>query len=96
MKLKNIYKNLTAEYFPKRSENRMDHEGDVELARSRYIANKPNNLSYLLFKRFNWMNDYLKNNQKIIEIGAGAGFSSFFLKQKIILSDVIKRDYIDL
>ena len=41
------------------------------------------------------MNAYLNDKQRIIELGAGAGLSKFYLKQKIILSDVVKRNYID-
>lgn len=86
---------ILSEYIPAHKANRMGHEGDVELARENYIQNKPSNLDFLLYKRFDWMNSYLTENQRIIELGAGAGFSQFYLKQKIILSDVIKRDYID-
>tara|TARA_B100000315_G_C14449333_1_gene528360 strand:- start:86 stop:877 length:792 start_codon:yes stop_codon:yes gene_type:complete len=83
------------EYFPHHHENKMGHEGDVELARKNYLENKTNNLDFLLYKRYNWMNKYIKKNQKVIELGSGAGFLQFYLNQKIILSDVIKREYID-
>ena len=84
------------EYFPSHSENRMKNEGDVVGARNFFINNKPNNLFMLLRTRYEWMNEYLHENQKIIELGAGAGFSEFFIDNDIILTDVVKREWIDL
>ena len=72
------------EYFPSHSENRMKNEGDVVGARNFFINNKPNNLFMLLRTRYEWMNEYLHENQKIIELGAGAGFSEFFIDNDII------------
>ena len=63
------------EYFPLHSENRMKNEGDVAGAREFYITHKPNNLFMLLKTRYEWMNKYLEGRNKIIELGAGAGFS---------------------
>jgi len=84
------------EYFPLHSENRMKNEADVAGAREFYITHKPNNLFMLLKTRYEWMNKYLEGRNKIIELGAGAGFSQFFIKKDIILSDVVKHDWIDL
>ena len=84
------------EYFPAHSENRMKNEGNVEAAREFYIAQKPNNLFMLLNQRYAWMNEHLEEGTKIIELGAGAGFSEFFLKNKVIHSDVVKHKWIDL
>ena len=93
--MNSIYEKLMIEFLPNHSENKMGHEGDVELARKRYIKKKTNNLDFLLNKRFNWMNNYIKKEHKVIELGSGAGLSQFYIKQKIILSDVNMRDYID-
>ena len=84
------------EYFPQHSENRMKNEGDVAAAREFYIDHKPNNLFMLLKARYGWMNKYLEGKYKIIELGAGAGFSKFFLEKDIILTDVVKHNWIDM
>ena len=95
IRLYNIKETLQ-EFYPKHEENKMKDEGDVESARKYFIENRPKNLEFLLHQRYNWMNEYIGENQRIIEIGSGAGFAQFFLKEKIILSDIVKRDFIDI
>ena len=53
------------------------------------------NLDYLLASRFGWMNGYIKEGWRVIEIGAGAGFSEFYLKQRPVLTDVVANPWID-
>ena len=52
-------------------ENKMRNEGNVELARKNFLESKTNNLDFLLSKRYEWMNEYLKENQIIYELGGG-------------------------
>lgn len=81
-------------YFPSHEENLMKNEGDTINARNSFLKNKFINLDQLLKSRYMWMNKYLNNTQKIIEVGAGAGFSEFYLKPSVILTDVVKNDWI--
>ena len=77
------------------SQNKMNHEGDVLLARSLFLKKRHNNVDFLLKKRFSWMNNYLKTGMKIIEIGSGAGFSEFYLNVKPIMTDMIENPWIE-
>ena len=76
--------------------NRMKKEGDVISARESFLKDRKNNLDFLLHGRFNWMNKYIEPFKDIIEIGAGAGFSKFYIKKNYILSDVLDNPWIDL
>ena len=89
-----LYKKLMLEFFPDHSENKMKNEGNVELARRNFIRDRPSNLDFLLMKRFKWMNNYITKGKKTIELGSGAGFSQFYIDEKIILTDLIKRNHI--
>ncbi len=64
----------------KHSENIMKQEGDVEQSINRIHGNK--NLFTLLDERFRWMNNFINENDKGIEVGAAAGFSKKFIKSK--------------
>ena len=81
--------------FPNHSENRMNFEGDVFAARNSFMSERFNNLDFLLKQRYSWMNEYLNSNQKIIEIGVGAGFSEFYLENKPLFTDTVKHDWVD-
>ncbi|MDQ3187338.1 MAG: NTP transferase domain-containing protein [Pseudomonadota bacterium] len=85
---------LGAPFFPDHAANKMRHEGDVEGARARFVANKPNNLRFLLEKRFAWMNQYVQPGVKALELGCGAGFAEFFIEAPIIFSDVEPRPWV--
>ena len=41
--------------------------------RKRILSNKNRNLIYLLEKRFNWMEKYLRGKKIIVELGSGNG-----------------------
>jgi len=81
--------------YPNHSENRMNFEGDVLAARNSFMSERFNNLDFLLKQRYSWMNEYLNSNQKIIEIGVGAGFSEFYLENKPLFTDTVKHDWVD-
>ena len=75
-------------------ENRMKSEGDVKSSIDKFKKNK--NLHTLLKERFSWMNDYIKNNDKGLEVGAAAGFSKYFIKCKNFkISDFSNHDHLD-
>ena len=66
----------------------MQHEGDVALARERFLRTKPSNLTYLLETRYLWMNAFCEGKEQVIEIGAGAGFSKEFItNSSLVLTD---------
>lgn len=84
------------EYFPSHEDNLMKNEGDLEFSRDNFLKKRFRNLDFLLKKRYDWMNKYCNNKQKIIEVGSGAGFSTLYLNDKIILTDAVKNKWIDL
>ena len=79
----------------KHSENRMKKEGDVENSIEQFDK-KNINLDYLLTERFNWMNKFIKENDKGIEVGCAAGFSKLYIKNKNFkISDFSEGDHLD-
>jgi SAM-dependent methyltransferase len=86
---------LNGTYFPDHSLNRMSAEGDTVQARKSFMLKRFRNLDYLLRSHYQWMNAYIKDEDKVIEIGAGAGFSEFYLKKKPVLTDAIQNPWID-
>ena len=80
---------LKGTYEPKHDENLMKNEGDVEAARAYFLEKRPNNLNFLLEKRYSWMNRFISKNSKAIELDSGAGFAKEFIKDKgLLLTDV--------
>jgi len=92
--MKNLYNHLMHEFIPEHHSNKMKNEGDVVLARKTFLKEKNNNLEFLLYKRFNWMNRYIKKGSKVIDLGSGAGLIEFFIKEKILLTDVKMQEFI--
>ena len=86
---------LGAPFFPDHGANKMHHEGDVVGARARFLERKPNNLRFLLEKRFAWMNEYVKPGVKALELGCGAGFLQLFVREPVTLSDVEQRPWVN-
>ena len=87
---------LKNKYFPERHSDRLKDNGDLEKARLFYLTEKPSNLTFLLEKRYIWMNEYIDPEDTVIELGAGAGFSKFFIDSpNLILTDIIKYPWID-
>ena len=54
------------------NENRMNSIADTKIA-AKCIIRKSKNIEFLL-KRFSWMNNFIKETDIGIEVGAGAGF----------------------
>lgn len=86
---------LRGPYIPPHSSNRMSSEGDLGNARERFFQTRFRNLDALLRLRYQWMNEYLREGQNIIELGAGAGFSELYLNYKPTLTDAVKNPWID-
>ena len=87
---------LPKTYIPSHKENRMQNEGRTEEARQSFFQNKPNNLSFLLNKRYKWMLPYIRSKNSIFELGAGPGFSKAILNTpNISLTDINKYPWID-
>ena len=63
--------------------------------RLKIFNNKNKNLIFLLKSRFLWMKPHLKNKKNIIEIGSGTGCIKTVLKERIILTDLIKYPWIN-
>tara|TARA_X000000950_G_C13790958_1_gene609315 strand:- start:398 stop:1207 length:810 start_codon:yes stop_codon:yes gene_type:complete len=64
------------------SENKMSSIADTKMARDLYYSAKYPNVKFLLEKRFSWMNNFIKKEDKGIEVGSGAGFTKDFIKNK--------------
>ena len=62
------------------SENRMKIFANTKEAINNFNSSKSNNLKFLLKQRFDWMNKFIDTNHKGIEVGSGAGFAKFFIK----------------
>ena len=60
--------------------NFMRNEGNIIAAREYFFEKKNKNLYCLLKNRYGWMNDYINNNDEVIELGSGPGLSKQFLR----------------
>jgi SAM-dependent methyltransferase len=77
---------LPRTYYPPHDANRMAREGDVARARADFITGGSRNLRALLRNRFAWMNDFIRPDQIVVELGCGAGLTQFFLDHPRILA----------
>ena len=66
-------------------DNRMKYIADVDKAREFFFSSKSQNLKFLLNQRFSWMNNFINDNDRGIEVGSGAGFSKEYIKKLSIL-----------
>ena len=64
-------------------------DSDVAEARARFDPTKSTNLSYLLNKRYQWINQHLVDRSFIVELGCGSALGSYYYKKKVVLTDVI-------
>lgn len=88
---------LPTTYFPEHARNRMASEGNLARARLEFTSKPINNLRYLLRKRYEWMNEFIRNYDIVVEIGAGAGLSKYFINHKsLITTEVSPYPWIDL
>lgn len=76
--------------------NRMKFEGDTIRARKYYFNGASSNLKILLYNRFNWMNNFIKDGSKGIEVGAGTGLSKEFIKcSNFQITDYAENPWLD-
>ena len=65
--------------------------------RKRILGTNNKNLIFLLNRRFSWMKNFIDENEKGLEVGAGAGFSKYFIKNKdFLISDIQNHNHLDL
>ena len=64
------------------AENRMKSIANTSTAIQIFNTSKSNNLKFLLKERFDWMNNFIKENEVGIEVGSGAGFAKYFINNK--------------
>lgn len=75
-------------------ENRLANEGNILASKNKLFRN--NNLNYLLKKRFSFISKHLNEDDKILELGCGAGHSKNFIKNKNLkISDITDYDFLD-
>ena len=76
------------------NENRMNSVANTQKARELYSLSM--NEKYLLEKRFNWMNEFINDDDVGIEVGSGAGFIKDFIKNKNLkLTDLGNDEHLD-
>lgn len=83
-------------FFARRSKDRLRNAGDLIESRRSHAEFKFNNLDHLLHARYSWMQEFVRDKKIIVEVGAGAGFAPFYLKKKIILTDIVLNEWLDL
>jgi SAM-dependent methyltransferase len=79
---------LPRRYSPDHTANRMESEGDLLQAHAEFPVKAKNNLHFLLHNRYEWMNRFIRPDDIVIEIGAGAGFSKGFIKGNVIMTEI--------
>ena len=53
-------------------------------------------MKFLLNERFGWMNKFINEEEKGIEVGSGAGFAKFFISNKNFkTSDLSDDEHLD-
>ena len=79
-----------------KNQNRMKVVGDVEDALNYFKTKKNKNLYFLTKKRYEWMNNYINENDIGLEVGSGAGFSKEFIKNNNLkISDFSEHKHLD-
>jgi len=80
----------------KPEENNMRSVADTITASQIFNSRKSSNLKFLLKKRFDWMNKFIGPNDTGIEVGSGAGFAKYFIKNKNFkLTDMSSNSHLD-
>ena len=65
------------------NKNRMKSIANTKVAIDYFNSFKSKNLKFLLKQRFEWMNNFIENEHKGLEVGSGAGFAKFFIANKM-------------
>jgi len=84
-------------YLTTEGSSRMDLTGNLEKSRKRYLSKSNNNLIHLLKSRYVWMNEFIRQYDVGLELGAGMGASKDFIKSKnFSISDFTNCKWLDL
>jgi len=84
-------------YRPLPNEDHMAGPGDVVKARARYFGSPSANLRVVVRNRYTWMNDFIRADERGIEVGCGAGLSREFIRcQGLQLTDFADHDWLDV
>ena len=90
-----MFKLLNKIQFPP-EKNRMNNVASTEAAIKIFNSTKSKNLKFLLYERFDWMNNFIDKKEVGLEVGSGAGFAKFFIKnQNLKLSDLSEDQHLD-
>tara|TARA_B110000881_G_C18574577_1_gene517723 strand:+ start:1201 stop:2007 length:807 start_codon:yes stop_codon:yes gene_type:complete len=77
-------------------QNRMQKIADVENAVKEFKVKKNKNLNFLLKNRFSWMKEFIRKEDRGLEVGAGGGFSKkFILNKNFKISDLAQYEHLD-
>ncbi|MDB9760576.1 class I SAM-dependent methyltransferase [Pelagibacteraceae bacterium] len=76
--------------------NRMRSVASTDVAIDIFNSTKSKNLKFLLKQRFDWMNNFISENDTGLEVGSGAGFTRFYIKNKNFkMSDLSEDPHLD-
>ena len=78
------------------NKNKMQSIASTKVAIEYFNSSKSKNLKFLLNERFGWMNKFINEEEKGIEVGSGAGFAKFFISNKNFkTSDLSDDEHLD-
>ena len=63
----------------------MRNVGNLLSARESWLMKENSNLDYLLSYRYSWMNEFIPENSRVLEIGSGFGASEGYIRDDIQL-----------
>jgi SAM-dependent methyltransferase len=90
-----MFKILNKVQFPPEA-NRMRSVASTDVAIEIFNSTKSNNLRFLLKQRFDWMNNFIDKKDTGLEVGSGAGFTRFFIKnENFKMSDISEDSHLD-
>ena len=79
-----------------KKDNKMKNFGNINESIKNFKKGKNKNLHFVLKHRFEWMNNYISKDDIGIEVGAGAGFSKDFIKNKNLkICDFSDHEHLD-
>ena len=76
-------------------QNLMKNEGYIHKAREYFYKKKNKNLYKLLENRYSWINKFLSEGDKILELGSVANLLKDFIDKKIYTSDFNNNEFLD-
>ena len=87
---------ITSKIRFKSQKNRMNKIGDIKNAINLFKKRNNKNLFFLLKNRYGWMKKFIKDTDKGLEVGAGAGFSKDFIScSNFKISDLASFEHLD-